>query len=92
VSVGAAWWFNDSPYGMQDQLEYVGTVDVLSNYAGMVSDSRKLMSFDSRFEMFRRSLANSVGRMVERGQLPEDVAEGLVQRVAYDRPKELWID
>ena len=92
VSVGAAWWFNDSPYGMQDQLEYVGTVDVLSNYAGMVSDSRKLMSFDSRFEMFRRSLANSVGRMVERGQMPEDVAQDLVQRVAYDRPKDLWID
>jgi len=92
VSVGAAWWFNDSPYGMQDQLEYVGTVDVLSNYAGMVSDSRKLISFDSRFEMFRRSLANTVGRMVERGQIPEDVAEDLVQRVAYDRPKALWIE
>jgi glucuronate isomerase len=92
VSVGAAWWFNDSPCGMEDQLEYVGTVDVLSNYAGMVSDSRKLISFDSRFEMFRRSLANSVGRMVERGQMPEDVAVDLVRRVAYDRPKELWLE
>lgn len=90
VSVGAAWWFNDSPYGMQNQLEYVGTVDLLANYAGMVSDSRKLISFDSRFEMFRRSLANSVGSMVERGQVPEDVAQELVQHVAYDRPAELW--
>jgi len=77
---------------MQDQLEYVGTVDVLSNYAGMVSDSRKLISFGSRFEMFRRSLANSVARMVERGQMPEDVAVDLVQRVAYDRPRDRWID
>jgi len=90
VSVGAAWWFNDSPYGMSDQLEYVGTVDLLANYGGMVSDSRKLMSFDSRFEMFRRSLANTVGSMVERGQIPEAVAEQLVQQVAYDRPAELW--
>jgi len=90
VSVGAAWWFNDSPYGMADQLEYVGSVDLLSNYAGMVSDSRKLMSFDSRFEMFRRSLANTVGRMVERGQIPYDVAENLVEQVAYDRPATLW--
>ncbi|WP_436907707.1 glucuronate isomerase [Halosimplex marinum] len=92
VSVGAAWWFNDSPHGMQNQLEYVGTVDVLSNYAGMVSDSRKLLSFGSRFEMFRRSLANSVGRMVEREQMPEAVAEDLVRRVAYDRPNSLWLD
>ncbi|WP_435361810.1 glucuronate isomerase [Haloarchaeobius sp. DFWS5] len=90
VSVGAAWWFNDSPYGMQEQLEYVGTVDLLANYGGMVSDSRKLMSFDSRFEMFRRSLANTVGSMVERGQIPGDVAADLVQQVAYDRPAELW--
>jgi glucuronate isomerase len=91
VSVGAAWWFNDSPAGMADQLEYVGTVDMLANYGGMVSDSRKLMSFDSRFEMFRRSLANVVGTQVERGQMPYDVAEDLVSHVAYDRPQNLWL-
>ena len=91
VSVGAAWWFNDSPSGMADQLEYVGTVDLLANYGGMVSDSRKLMSFDSRFEMFRRSLANVVGTQVERGQMPYDVAEDLVSHVAADRPRNLWL-
>jgi glucuronate isomerase len=90
VSLGAAWWFNDSPYGIHDQLEYAGSVDLLANYGGMVSDSRKLVSFGSRFEMFRRSLANTVGRLVERGQVPRDVATDLVRRVAYDRPVELW--
>ena len=90
VSIGAAWWFNDSPYGMSEQLEYVGTVDLLANYAGMVSDSRKLVSFGSRFEMFRRSLANTVGRMVDRGQIPYETAADLVERVAYDRPADLW--
>jgi glucuronate isomerase len=90
VSVGAAWWFNDSPNGMRGQLEYVGTVDLLANYGGMVSDSRKLLSFDSRFEMFRRSLADTVGSMVERGQIPHDVAKDLVREVAYDRPAALW--
>ncbi|MFB6152525.1 MAG: glucuronate isomerase [Haloarculaceae archaeon] len=90
VSVGAAWWFNDSPVGMEDQLEYVGTVDLLANYAGMVSDSRKLVSYGSRFEMFRRSLANAVGDMVERGRMPESEARSLVEHVAYDRPKELF--
>ncbi|MFB6141482.1 MAG: glucuronate isomerase [Halosimplex sp.] len=90
VSVGPAWWFNDSPFGMDHQLDYVGTVDLLANHAGMVSDSRKLLSFDSRFEMFRRTLANVVGRKVERGQMPLDVAEDLVDHVAYERPKELY--
>ena len=74
---------------MREQLEYVGTVDLLANYGGMVSDSRKLLSFDSRFEMFRRSLADTVGLMVERGQIPQDVAEDLVREVAYNRPTTL---
>lgn len=90
VSVGPAWWFNDSPVGIEGQLEYVGSVDLLANHAGMVSDSRKLLSFDSRFEMFRRSLANVVGRQVERGRVPMDVARDLVEHVAHDRPMELF--
>lgn len=90
VSLGAAWWFNDSPHGIRSQLEYAGTVDLLANYGGMVSDSRKLLSFGSRFEMFRRSLSNVVGEMVERGQMPMAVAEDRVRQVAYERPAELW--
>jgi len=90
VSVGPAWWFNDSPYGMEEQLEYAGSVSLLSSHAGMVSDSRKLLSYGSRFELFRRSLANVVGRQVERGQVPADVARDLVEYLAYDRPKELY--
>ncbi|ESP87110.1 glucuronate isomerase [Candidatus Halobonum tyrrellensis] len=90
VSVGPAWWFNDSPMGMANQLERVASVDLLANHAGMVSDSRKLVSYGSRFEMFRRTLANLVGRMVDRGRVPYDNAERLVEHVAYDRPKELY--
>ena len=90
VSVGPAWWFNDSPFGIENQLERVASVDLLANFAGMVSDSRKLVSYGSRFEMFRRTLANVVGRMVERGRIPYDNAERLVEHVAYNRPKELY--
>lgn len=90
VNAGPAWWFNDSPFGMERQLEYVGSVELLSNSPGMVSDSRKLLSYDSRFEMFRRSLANVVGTQVERGQVPLDVARDVVGRVAYDRPRTVY--
>ncbi|WP_262177435.1 glucuronate isomerase [Haloarcula laminariae] len=90
VSVGPAWWFNDSPHGMEEQFRYVGSVDLLANHAGMVSDSRKLMSFGSRFEMFRRTLANTLGSMVERGQMPMEHATSLVEHLSYDRPKSLY--
>jgi glucuronate isomerase len=90
VSVGPAWWFNDSRLGLDEQLERVASVDLLANYAGMVSDSRKLVSYGSRFELFRRTLANVLGHMVDRGQVPMSTAGALAEHVAYDRPKELY--
>ncbi|MCF7803329.1 MAG: glucuronate isomerase [Candidatus Marinimicrobia bacterium] len=90
VSLGMAWWWNDSPIGMERHLEYVGSVDILRNHAGMVTDSRKLLSFGSRTEMFRRTLCNVVGSFVERGQAPESAAVDLVKALSYDRPKELF--
>ena len=90
VSMGPAWWFNDNPSMMEHQLNIVGTVDTLANFSGMVSDSRKVMSYSSRFEMFRRSLANVLGEQVTRGQIPLTVAEDLAEHVAHDRPKQLF--
>ncbi len=75
---------------MEHQLEYVSSVDLLANHAGMVSDSRKLLSFGSRFEMFRRSLVNVLGGYVDRSRMPMDVAGSLAEHVAYDRPRELF--
>ena len=83
----SAWWLLDTPVGMKRQLEYIGSVDVYSVFAGMVSDSRKLLSYGSRFEMFRRVLSSVLGAMVEKGQMPEAVALNLARIMAYDGPK-----
>jgi len=90
VRVGSSWWLNDTPIGMRRQLEYVGSIDVLANYGGMVSDSRKLLSYGSRFEMFRRVLSDVLGDMVERGQMPEEIALSLAERIAYSGVKRFW--
>ncbi|MCM8829536.1 MAG: glucuronate isomerase [Candidatus Omnitrophica bacterium] len=90
VRLGAAWWFLDTPYGMKKQLQFIGTIDLLSTFAGMVSDSRKILSYGSRFEMFRRVLSDVLGEMVEKWQMPEDVAEDIANRVAYKNPKEFF--
>ena len=87
VRLGSAWWLCDTPIGMKRQLEYIGSVDLLSAFAGMVSDSRKLLSYGSRFEMFRRILSSTLGGMVEAGQMPEPVAMKLARTVCYDGPQ-----
>lgn len=90
VSLGLAWWLNDSFIGMKTQLEYVSSVDALCNLAGMVSDSRKILSYGSRHEMFRRTLSHVLGTMVDQGRMPMRVAEKMARHLAYERPKQLF--
>jgi len=90
VALGSAWWLCDTPVGMRRQLEYIGSVDLLANFAGMVSDSRKLLSYGSRFEMFRRILADVLAGMVDRGQIPFDVAAALAEHMCHRGVKAFW--
>ena len=90
VKLGSAWWLNDTPIGMERQLEYIGSVDVLSQFAGMVSDSRKLLSYASRFNMFRRVLSNTLGNMVDRGQMPLENAIEIGKIMSYSGPKNFF--
>lgn len=90
VRLGSAWWLCDNPVGMRRQLEYIGSVDVLSCFAGMVSDSRKLLSYGSRFEMFRRVLADVLGEMAEIGQAPVELLIKLAIEMSYAGPKRFF--
>ena len=90
VNLAAPWWFNDSPYGMEGHLRYIATVDLLRNHLGLVTDSRKLMSYESRTEMFRRVLSNVLGDMTEKGQIPENVTFDLSESICYYRPLEYF--
>ena len=90
VRLGSAWWLNDTPVGMRRQLEYVGSVDLFYNFAGMVSDSRKILSYSSRFEMFRRVLSDVIAQHVLRGQFPASAAEKLMREMCYDGPKKFY--
>lgn len=92
VYLGAPWWLNDHPFGMEKYLQQVTNVDLFYNLAGMVTDSRKLMSYSSRTEMFRRTLANVVGRQVDRGRMPYQAASDLAAQVSYYGPKKLFFE
>ena len=90
VRLGSAWWLCDTPVGMRRQLETIGAVDAFSCFAGMVSDSRKLLSYGSRFEMFRRVLADVLGALADRGQAPLDLLTATAREMAYDGPKKFF--
>jgi len=90
VYLGAPWWFMDNPYHMREYLELIANVDLLSLFAGMVTDSRKILSYESRTIIFRRVLADTLGKMVEQGRMPSSVALKLAEHLSYHRPKELF--
>jgi glucuronate isomerase len=74
---------------MEDQLNTLSEMGLLSRFIGMLTDSRSFLSF-TRHEYFRRLLCNLFGRDIENGELPNDVPwmggviEGICHRNAAD--------
>ncbi|MGL1890861.1 MAG: glucuronate isomerase [Spirochaetaceae bacterium] len=71
IQFGSGWWFNDQKTGMEKQLETLSNMGVLSQFVGMLTDSRSFLSY-TRHEYFRRILCNLVGSWVENGEAPRD--------------------
>ncbi len=82
---GAAWWFLDQADGMRRQLEALSQLGVLSQFVGMVTDSRSFLSY-TRHEYFRRLVCNILGDEMARGLLPSDFAlvGALVRAICHD--------
>ncbi|WPC76555.1 glucuronate isomerase [Vibrio porteresiae] len=73
VQFGSGWWFNDQKDGMQRQMEQLSSLGLLSQFVGMLTDSRSFLSY-TRHEYFRRILCNLVGRWAENGEIPHDMS------------------
>jgi len=73
VQWGAAWWFLDQWDGMKEQINTLSSVGLLSQFVGMLTDSRSFLSFP-RHEYFRRLLCSMLGQDVAEGKLPNDKA------------------
>lgn len=82
VFIGAPWWFNDSPFGIEFCFKYISSVDLIANFSGFTTDSRKIISFGSRIELFRRVLSNVLGEFVEKGQAPFSNVLELAKKIA----------
>ncbi|MFV0361691.1 MAG: glucuronate isomerase [Suipraeoptans sp.] len=85
IQHGSAWWFNDHKKGMTDQMVSLASLGLLSNFIGMLTDSRSFLSY-TRHEYFRRILCDLIGTWVENGEYPADmtVLERMVSDISYD--------
>ena len=72
MQYGSAWWFLDQKDGMEEQMNVLSNMGLLSQFVGMLTDSRSFLSYP-RHEYFRRILCNMLGNDVEAGLLPNDL-------------------
>ena len=81
---GSGWWFLDHKYGMEEQMQILSNMGLLSRFVGMLTDSRSFLSY-TRHEYFRRVLCNLVGSDMAQGIMPDDMslASRLVKDVCY---------
>ena len=88
IQFGSGWWFNDQRDGMEAQMQALANLGMISNFVGMLTDSRSFVSYP-RHEYFRRIMCNLIGQWVEEGEYPEDYValERIVQGIAYYNAK-----
>lgn len=85
IQQGSAWWFNDHKTGMTDQMVTLANLGMLSNFIGMLTDSRSFLSY-TRHEYFRRIMCELIGKWVDNGEYPEDykTLEKIVKGISYN--------
>ncbi|WP_420582282.1 glucuronate isomerase [Reichenbachiella sp.] len=72
MQFGTGWWFLDQKNGMENQMNSLSNMGLLSRFIGMLTDSRSFLSFP-RHEYFRRILCNLIGTDVINGEIPHDM-------------------
>ncbi len=84
LQFGSGWWFMDQLDGMTRQIEALSQMGLLSQFVGMLTDSRSFLSY-TRHEYFRRLLCNILGRDMQRGLVPDDeeLVGAMVRDICY---------
>ena len=91
IQWGSGWWFLDQKRGMENQMNTLSVLGLLSRFVGMLTDSRSFLSYP-RHEYFRRTLCNLVGRDIENGLIPftgyeEKRVRQMIEDISYNNAK-----
>ena len=91
MQFGSGWWFLDQKKGMEDQMNALSQLGLISNFVGMLTDSRSFLSYP-RHEYFRRVLCNLFGKDMENGEIPNDMdmVGKVVSDICYYNAKEYF--
>ena len=84
------FWVGVYP-GMTEQMTSLANLGMLSNFVGMLTDSRSFLSYP-RHELYRRVLCSYLGELVERGEYfsgEEDLAR-VIRNVCHDNAEEYF--
>jgi glucuronate isomerase len=84
MQYGSGWWFLDQKNGMENQMNALSNLGLLSRFVGMLTDSRSFLSYP-RHEYFRRIMCNLLGNDVENGEIPDDMEllGQMVKNISY---------
>ncbi|RCK71589.1 MAG: Uronate isomerase [Ignavibacteriae bacterium] len=88
IQFGSAWWFLDQKDGIEKQINSLSNMGLLSQFVGMLTDSRSFLSY-SRHEYFRRILCNVLGEEMEKGLIPNDITlvGQIIEDVCYNNAR-----
>jgi glucuronate isomerase len=88
LQYGSGWWFLDQKNGMENQMQALSSLGLLSRFVGMLTDSRSFLSYP-RHEYFRRILCNLLGNDVENGEIPADMQllGKMVEDISFNNAK-----
>lgn len=88
IQFGSGWWFLDQKDGMQKHMNALSSLGLLSQFVGMLTDSRSFLSYP-RHDYFRRILCNLLGTDIENGEIPNDMelVGGMVKDICYNNAK-----
>ncbi len=84
VELGPAWWWCDHRLGMINTFECISSFGMLSEFIGMTTDSRSILSF-VRHDYFRRVLCSWLGEKYDAGIFCTDerVLGEIVEKISY---------
>ena len=92
IQFGSGWWFLDQKDGMEKQINSLSVLGLLSQFVGMLTDSRSFLSYP-RHEYFRRTLCNLIAKDIEEGSLPHqeiDFIGKMVENISYNNAKSFF--
>jgi glucuronate isomerase len=88
IQYGSGWWFLDQKDGIKRQLNALSNMGLLSQFVGMLTDSRSFISYP-RHEYFRRVLCEILGKEMKAGLIPDDVdlVGAMVNDICYNNAR-----